>query len=61
MNKDFCPRDCKHLSITEERQQQQNRGNHAPHTCLKYNVRLYHLLAHPDLYRCERCYEENKE
>ena len=61
MNKDFCPRDCEHLSITEEQQQQQNRGNHVPHICLKYNVRLYHLLAHPDIYRCEKCYEENKE
>jgi hypothetical protein len=61
MNKDFCPRDCEHLSITEEQQRHQNRGNHTPHICLKYDVRLYHLLAHPDLYRCERCYEENKK
>jgi hypothetical protein len=60
MNKDFCPRDCKFLSLTEEQQQQQNRGNHTPHICLKYDTKLYHLLAHPDLYKCERCYKENK-
>jgi hypothetical protein len=61
MNKGFCPRDCEHLSITEEQQQLQNRGNHTPHICLKYDTKLFHLLAHPDLYRCEKCYEENKE
>ena len=57
----FCPRNCEHLSITEEQQQQHLRGNHMPHICLKYDTKLFHLLAHPDLYRCERCYEENKE
>lgn len=55
----FCPRDCEHLSITEV---EQNRCNiHFPHVCLKYDTKLYHLCAHPDLYKCEQCYEESKE
>ena len=60
---DFCPKDCKYLNITEE-QQQAIKGAipwiYKEHRCRKYNVRLYHMLAHPDLYKCEQCYKENK-
>lgn len=59
MIKEFCPRDCEHLSVTET---EQNNGKmYQPHICTKYDVKLYHLLAHPDLYRCEQCYKEDKE
>lgn len=55
---DYCPRDCKHLNITEY-QQDMLKGNipdeYRHHYCLKYGVRLWHLLAHPNLYRCEAC------
>ena len=65
MNNKYCPRDCKHLNITEE---QQNMFGGAidwlykTHICRKYNVRVFHLGAHPDLYKCKECYrEENKQ
>jgi hypothetical protein len=59
MSKEFCSRDCKYLNITEE--QQNMLGTSQPHICIKYDTRLYHLMAHPELYRCEKCYEEDKE
>ena len=59
MNNKFCPRDCEYLNITEEMQNILGTGQ--SHICLKYDTKLYHLYAHPDLYRCEKCYEENKE
>jgi hypothetical protein len=59
MNNDFCPRNCPHLNMTEKQQVWLNTTK--PHICTKYDVKLYHLLAHPDLYRCEQCYKENQE
>lgn len=53
---EYCKPDCEYLSITEERQQACTKN--PPHICLKYNVRLYHLLAHPYIYKCEQCYRE---
>lgn len=53
---EYCKSDCRYLSITEERQQEGTKN--PPHICLKYNVRLYHLLAHPYIYKCEQCYME---
>lgn len=63
MNNIFCPRDCEHLSITEE---QQNMFGGAIdwynkiHICRKYNVRVFHMSRHPDLYRCAQCVKEDK-
>ena len=57
MNNEFCPRDCEYLNMTEEQQDMSKATK--PHVCLKYNTRLYHLTAHPDLYKCEECYKEN--
>ena len=59
MNADYCQRDCEYLSLTEKMQNLLNTSQ--PHVCLKYDTRLYHLLAHPDLYKCEQCYKESKE
>lgn len=59
MNNEFCPRNCEYLSITEKMQDLLDTPR--PHVCLKYDTRLYHLLAHPDLYRCDKCYEEKRE
>jgi hypothetical protein len=59
MSKEFCPRNCEHLNMTEKQQVWLNTTK--PHICKKYDVRLYHLLAHPDLYRCEQCYKETEE
>lgn len=62
MDKMFCPRNCKYLNITEE-QQQAIKGAidwiYKEHRCRKYNVRVFHLSQHPDLYRCAECYKEN--
>lgn len=55
---EFCPRDCKYLNLTEEKQNMLDEP--ALHKCLKYKVRLYHMLAHPELYRCEECLKETK-
>ncbi len=65
MNNEFCRRDCEHLSITEAEQRKCN-NNHKPHICLRYNTRVFHSrplswCAHPDLFKCEQCYKENKE
>ena len=59
MNNEFCPRDCEYLSITEAEQNKCN--THWPHICNKYDVKLFHLLAHSDLWKCEQCYKENTE
>ena len=53
----YCKPDCEHLNITEE--QQQACTKNPPHICLRYNVRLYHMLAHPNIYKCEQCYMES--
>jgi hypothetical protein len=55
---EFCPRDCKYLNLTEEKQNML--AEPVLHKCLKYNVRLYHMLAHPELYKCEECLKETK-
>lgn len=54
---EYCKPDCRYLNITEEQQQEGTKS--PPHICLKYNVRLYHLLAHPYIYKCEQCYRES--
>ena len=59
MSNEFCPRDCEYLSITEKMQNLLHTTQ--PHVCLKHDTRLYHLLAHPDLWKCEQCYKENKD
>lgn len=60
MNGQYCPRDCKYLNVTENRQRELKNitGMHTKHKCLKYNQWLYHLLAHPNLYKCYECYKE---
>jgi hypothetical protein len=60
MSNDFCPRDCKYLSVSEEKQKVTDKVSRKAyeHRCWKYDVKLYHLLAHPDLYKCEECYRD---
>ena len=60
-NSEYCPQDCCYLSLTEKRQNELKNitGMNSHHFCKKYNVRLYHLLAHPNLYRCEQCLNGN--
>lgn len=60
MSNEYCPRDCKYLSLTEKRQRELKNltGMDSHHFCKKYNVRLYHMLAHPDLYKCSECYRD---
>lgn len=55
---EYCPRDCEHLSLKESEQANvaKKLGFLPPHVCNKYNKKLYHLLAHPDLYKCNECY-----
>lgn len=50
---DFCPSDCFYLGITEP--EQRIAAEHQPHVCRKYNTRLYHLLDHPRIHKCEEC------
>lgn len=52
MNPGFCG-ECCYLSITEE---EQNKIRPTPeHICNKYNVKLYHLIYHPKILRCNQC------
>ena len=59
MNNDLCPRDCKYLSHTEHDQNTSDQS--VLHKCLKYDIRLFRLLAHPDLYKCDQCFKENED
>ena len=64
MDKEYCPQDCEYLSLKESEQYVlfKKLGSIFPHVCNKYNKRLYHLLAHPDLYKCKECIKnENME
>lgn len=64
MNNKFCPRDCKHLSITEEKQNMFGGAIdwfYKIHLCCKYNERVFHLGAHPDLYKCKQCVKEDSD
>jgi hypothetical protein len=60
MTNEFCPNNCEHLSITEEKQNfiHMIAGIKPQHRCSKYIKPLYHMLAHPKLYKCEECYQE---
>lgn len=63
-NSEYCPQDCCYLSLTEKRQDELKNitGMTSHHFCKKYNVRLYHLSAHPFLYKCKECLkDENME
>lgn len=64
MNSEYCPRDCKHLSITEEHQNMFGGAIdwfYKIHICCKYNERVFHLGAQPDLYRCAKCIKDKEE
>lgn len=58
INSEYCSQDCVYLSLTEDRQRELKNltGMTTHHFCNKYKVRLYHLLAHPNLYKCEQCF-----
>lgn len=61
---EFCPQDCYYLSLTEKRQRELKNltGMDSHHFCKKYGDRLYHLEAHPNLYKCKECLKnENME
>lgn len=63
MTSEYCPRECPYLNITEENQQKFKTDlpdEFRVHICLKYNARLWHLLAHPDLYKCNECYRSEE-
>ncbi len=52
--KTYCPPDCFWLSPTEEEQDANPIGN-GIHMCGKFNKRVMHLGAHPQLLRVEGC------
>lgn len=60
---EFCPKDCKYLTLTELQQDNLFKAIHRiyPHMCSKYEAKLYHMWAHPDLYRCEACLKNTEE
>ena len=59
----FCPFNCKWLNVSEAEQMRikEDSKQMIPHVCLKYEVRLLHLEAHPYLYKCQECLKESKE
>ena len=63
MTNEFCPRNCEHLSITEEKQNfmAMIAGVKPQHRCSKYIKILHHLDAHPELYKCEECLKETPD
>ncbi len=62
MNNDFCLPTCKFLSITEDKQDMIKviTGSRPFHICNKYDKRLYHKSAHPHIFKCEECFNEDK-
>lgn len=50
----FCPTNCHWLSLTEFEQDKQ-KTHRDDHWCNRHNKRLYHLDAHPSIYKCEEC------
>ena len=56
----FCPMNCKWLNVSEAEQMRihEDSKQMIKHICLKYEVQLLHLEAHPHLYRCKECYKE---
>lgn len=62
MTNEYCPMTCNYLNITEwdQNQLKNSTGETIRHMCLKYDQPLYHMLAHPNLYKCEECYKETK-
>lgn len=60
MNNEYCPTDCEYLSLKESEQASLTKklGFIPPHICNKYDQKLYHLLAHPKLYKCKECLKE---
>lgn len=59
----FCPFNCKWLNVSEAEQMMihEDSKQMVPHVCLKHDVRLLHLEAHPHLYKCKECLKENKQ
>lgn len=59
----FCNQVCEHLSISEMVQEMMSREtgihSHLPHICKKYDKRLEHRFAHPNLYACDECVANN--
>lgn len=57
----FCPMNCKWLNCSEAEQIRihEDSKQMVKHICLKYEIQLLHLEAHPNLYRCTECYKEN--
>lgn len=57
----FCPMNCKWLNVSEAEQMRifEDSKQMIKHVCLKYEVQLLHLEAHPNLYRCKECLKES--
>ena len=61
INSKYCPQNCKWLNISEAQQNKiyELTGKKPNHFCIRYGVRLFHMLAHPGLYKCEQCLNSN--
>lgn len=55
-NNNFCPDDCKYLSINEK--DQNKFAIKPPHICLLFKRKLFHGQYHPKLLRCTECVED---
>lgn len=49
----YCPPNCNWLVLTEF--EQDKSGIKTPHWCNKYNKRVSHFDAHPNLYKLKEC------
>ena len=54
---EFCPQDCEYINFSESEQEYVHTltKRTPPHWCEKYDTRLWHFSAHPNLYKCEEC------
>lgn len=57
MSKYICNQECEYLSLKEIDQKDKTK----PHMCNKFNVKLYHKQAHPNLIKCKECVNEYKK
>lgn len=58
MSRGFC-KDCAYLNITEHEQNQLKGKSYPDHICLKYDVKLHHMVYgvnwHPEIPKCDKC------
>jgi hypothetical protein len=59
----FCSEACQYLTPSEQQQNENfvKTGKKGFHECAKYETRLYHYTAHPQIFKCKACVQDASE